>query len=88
MSNGELSKDLENLQAEYRYKISQMSMKIRNNEYHYKTRNKMAEILAGYMASSDELEQLMDIRYEAKEKGWIRPSKYGEYKDRIMKFGL
>lgn len=86
MSKGELSEDLENLQKEYRCKISQMSMKFRNNEYHYKTRKKMAEILACYMASNDELEQLMDIRYEATQKKRFKPSKYGEYLDNILKF--
>lgn len=88
MSKGELSEDLENLLAEYRCKISQMSMKFRNNEYHYKTRKKMAKILACYMASNEELEQLMDIRYEATQKEWFKPSKYSEYLDSILKFGL
>ena len=86
MSKGELGEDLENLQAEYRYKISQMTQNFRNGKY-YNPRNykRMAEILAGYMAANDELEQLLNLRYKAKQNDWFKPSKYSEYLDKILK---
>ncbi len=85
MSKGELSTDLENLQAEYRYKISQMTEKFRKGQYYNpKYYKRMAETLAGYMSANDELEQLLDLRWKAQQNEWFKPSKYSEYLDRIL----
>lgn len=75
--NGELTNDLENLAKEYSRKINDMSLKFKNGEYHHKRLRKMAEILATYMASLDELQLIQQ-----------RPSyqnKYSEYKNYIIK---
>ena len=89
MSKGELGEDLENLQAEYRYKISRMTENFRNGKYYNsKIYKRMAETLAGYMAAYDELEQLLDLRCKGQQNEWFKPSKYNEYLDRILKIGL
>ncbi len=86
MSKGELSLDLENLQAEYIYKINQMTEKFRNGQYYNpKIHKRMAETLAGYMSAYDELEQLLDLRWKAQQNEWFKPSKYSEYLNRILK---
>ena len=84
MAKGELSEDLEKLKSEYTYKISQMSTKFRNYEYNYKIRKKMAEVLASYMSSLDELEQLLELHWKAQQDGYFKPSKYSEYKKKIL----
>lgn len=89
MSKGELGEDLESLQTEYRYKISCMTENFRNGKYHNpKIYKRMAETLAGYMSAYDELEQLLNLRWQAKQNEWFKPSKYSEYLDRILKTGL
>ena len=89
MSKGELCEDLENLQAEYRYKISRMTENFRNGKYYNpKIYKRMAESLAGYMAANDELEQLLNLRWKGHQNEWFKPSKYSEYLDRILKIGL
>ncbi len=84
MSKGEFWTDLEELKNEYSYKISLMSNKFRNNEYNHKTMKKMAEILAGYMSSYDEIKQAIDFLSKNEER-IFEPSKYSCYKEKIIR---
>ena len=86
MTRGELSTDLENLKADYILKISTMQQNFRSGKYrNSRCYQRMVETLASYMASYDELEQLIDIKYEAQQRGWFKQSKHGEYKEKIKK---